>query len=194
MFGRRWKEENARLGSESSGWSSFPWAWQCCRCQTPRPLASSPPAFGSNTQCRAVKTHPVMGRGTNWEAATQFTSKKEGQKGTLLWLLGPFCSLSSFSSLTCASACLWMCPTYWPYVNSTKHFWRLVTEQHISCLYMLALLWAVGVYGQYMFFLKIKEQKHEHRETSVRKTYSDAGKNKQKKQHGCRHRAASRND
>lgn len=159
MFGRRWKEENARLGSESSGWSSFPWARQCCCCQSQRPLASSPAAFGSNAQRRTVKTHPVTGRGTDWEAATQFTSKKEGQKGTLLWLLGPLCSLSSFSSLTCVSACLWVCPTYRPYVNSTERIGRLVTEQHISCPYMLALHWVVGSCICFFFFSRNQRTK-----------------------------------
>lgn len=72
----------------------------------PGALASSPGARRSNTWHRTVKTHLVMERRTGWEAVIQFTSKKEGQKSTLLWLLGPMCSLSSFLCLTCISPCL----------------------------------------------------------------------------------------
>lgn len=102
----------------------------------PKALISSSGAPGSNPRHRTVKTHLVTERRSHWEAVIQFTSKKGGQKGTLLWLLGPTCSLSS---LLCISACLQMCPTYGPCMSSIERCGRLVTEQHRSCSNMLSM-------------------------------------------------------
>lgn len=47
----------------------------------PEALASPPGAPGSNTWLRTVKTHLVMKRGSQREAAIQFVSENRGTKG-----------------------------------------------------------------------------------------------------------------
>lgn len=114
---------------------------------------SSLGASGSNPRHRTVKTHLVRGRRADWEAVLQFTAENRTKMHFALTLRTK-CSLSSFLCLSCITACLWMCPTYWPYMKSIECFGWLVTEQHISCSYMNAVV-----------FLEIKEQKHENVET-----------------------------
>lgn len=82
----------------------------------PGAFTSSAGACRTNTRRRTVKTHLVTERRADWEAVIRFTD---------FWLLGAMCSLRCFLCLTCITACLWMCPTYSPYMKSVECFRRL---------------------------------------------------------------------
>lgn len=143
----------------------------------PGALASSPGARGSNTWHRTVKTHLVTERRTDWEPVIQFTSKKGGQKSSLLWVLGRMCSLSSFF-VSYLHLSMFMNVSYLLTIHEQHIFHAYSAWDGVSCVCFLenqsAKTWKCG--------------------DKVGKQHAVIQERINRKQHGLRHWAASWKD
>lgn len=175
-FGRCWKEKMPGSHLRAAALTLGPLGSAAPLLSNPGALASSPGAPGSNTRHRTVEAHLVTERRSRREAVIQFISEKGGQRGTLLWLLGTICSLSSLLCLTLHfRTFINVCPTYWPYMNSTERSGRLVTKQHMSYPCMLKEHWIACPLHFLLKSLSINMWRR-----SMKTTHSDTGSNEQK--------------